>query len=377
MYHFYMAAWWSYIILLDAALSLKTRRYLVLNRHLPYLIILSAAFWCLFELINVRLENWFYAAIPSNPIVRFTGYLLAYGTVIPAIYLTNEVLLRLLPEISVRPMRLGNFPAYSIPLGFLLLVLSLLLPTYFFAVAWIFLAFILEGCNYRRGYPSFLGQLEKGSLKGLVAAALSGIVCGFLWEIWNYWSVTKWIYTVPFFEDLKVFEMPVLGYLGFAFFALETIAFLNLFKSSPDLTAHRWATSMAALAFCLLSFFFIDRFTVFSYAAGVGQLSFLPEEKREDLLKRGVKGSYGIDPAVLTDEESRKLTLVHLKGLGLRNFNRLKKRGIETVSDLATLNEEQLSSIIEEKNKRRVRVYLKAAQKHENRLPNRLPLLPY
>jgi len=42
-----------------------------------------------------------------------------------------------------------------------------------------------------------------------------------LWEFWNYWALTKWTYTVPFFGNVKIFEMPVLGFLGFPPFAVE------------------------------------------------------------------------------------------------------------------------------------------------------------
>jgi hypothetical protein len=42
-----------------------------------------------------------------------------------------------------------------------------------------------------------------------------------LWEFWNYWAGAKWHYTVPIMENLKIFEMPVPGYLGFPAFALE------------------------------------------------------------------------------------------------------------------------------------------------------------
>ena len=42
-----------------------------------------------------------------------------------------------------------------------------------------------------------------------------------LWEFWNYWARAKWHYTVPIMENLKIFEMPVPGYLGFPAFALE------------------------------------------------------------------------------------------------------------------------------------------------------------
>jgi hypothetical protein len=40
----------------------------------------------------------------------------------------------------------------------------------------------------------------------------------------GYGAGTRWSYTVPFAGHLKVFEMPVLGYLGFAPFALECFA---------------------------------------------------------------------------------------------------------------------------------------------------------
>jgi len=42
-----------------------------------------------------------------------------------------------------------------------------------------------------------------------------------LWEFWNYWARGKWHYSVPIMEHLKIFEMPVPGYLGFPAFALE------------------------------------------------------------------------------------------------------------------------------------------------------------
>src|SRR5436190_160860 len=49
----------------------------------------------------------------------------------------------------------------------------------------------------------------------------AGLATGVLWEAFNAQARAKWIYTVPFLEGLKVFEMPVVGFLGFPFFALE------------------------------------------------------------------------------------------------------------------------------------------------------------
>jgi hypothetical protein len=56
---------------------------------------------------------------------------------------------------------------------------------------------------------------------------VAGAACGVLWEFWNYWATTRWTYTVPYVGHLKVFEMPVLGYLGFPPFALECYAMFH------------------------------------------------------------------------------------------------------------------------------------------------------
>ena len=53
---------------------------------------------------------------------------------------------------------------------------------------------------------------------------IAGFICGGLWEFWNFWARAKWIYTVPIVGNVKIFEMPVLGYFGFPPFALECFA---------------------------------------------------------------------------------------------------------------------------------------------------------
>ena len=58
----------------------------------------------------------------------------------------------------------------------------------------------------------------------------SGLLCGFLWEFWNYWALSKWTYTVPYFGNIKIFEMPVLGFLGFPPFAVECWAIYILVR---------------------------------------------------------------------------------------------------------------------------------------------------
>jgi hypothetical protein len=363
MYQFYIMAWWSYIIFLDVSLALETGCHFVLNRRLFSLVTISVAFWCMFELFNLRMQNWFYINMPSRPAAfRFGSYFLAFGTVIPGILLTKEQLLRLLPEVRIPRVSKGAYRVYAIPLGLLCLVLSLAFPRYLFGLSWVFLIFIIDGYNYRKGYRSFMRDLEQGALRQFVAAALAGMVCGFLWEFWNYWSITKWVYTVPFFEEGKVFEMPAPGYIGFALFGLETIAFVNLLEESRFLEKPRWGALFLALVFAVVSFFLIERYTVFSHAAPIERLSFLTEETRSALERKGVKTSYAIDPRLLNARERQSLAFMHLKGLGIEHMERLQEHGVATIGDLATLDERQLSAIIGEGQMRRVRVYLRAAR---------------
>ncbi|MBP6942333.1 MAG: hypothetical protein KBB65_11215 [Syntrophorhabdaceae bacterium] len=262
-YFFYVTSWWSYIILLDTTLAVKKKHFTVLNKRLVPLIIISCGFWCLFELINIRLQNWYYINLPVNTIQRYGGYLLAYGTVVPAICLTEELAYIFIGEINVKPFRVERYPSFAIPLGIAMLLLTLIFPRYLFACTWIFAVLVVDAVNYARGYRSFVAAFEKGLAGHFVGAAIAGLVCGILWEMWNYWSISKWMYSVPFFEKGKIFEMPLPGYLGFLVFGLETVAFSNLLNGLR--TSKRPVYVMFVIAAILISFLtfpLIDRFTV-------------------------------------------------------------------------------------------------------------------
>jgi hypothetical protein len=57
---------------------------------------------------------------------------------------------------------------------------------------------------------------------------LGALICGFFWELWNYYSYPKWIYHTPGAEFLRIFEMPLLGYGGYLPFAWELYALRSL-----------------------------------------------------------------------------------------------------------------------------------------------------
>jgi hypothetical protein len=65
----------------------------------------------------------------------------------------------------------------------------------------------------------------------MLSLLTSGFLCGFLWEFWNYWALSKWTYTVPYFGNIKLFEMPSFGFLGFPPFAIECWAMYIFVRS--------------------------------------------------------------------------------------------------------------------------------------------------
>lgn len=361
-YFSYLVLWWSYIIFVDDLYAMRTKHFLVCNRNLLFLMLISSGFWCIFEVINLRLYNWYYINLPGDRIQRWIGYMLAYGTVVPAIYVTKELMQKLLGEIKVKPIPLRNYSRQIILLGILTFFLTLLFPQYCFPLVWISPALIIDGYNYQKGFMSFMREREEGFAGNLFATLLSGLICGILWETWNFWSISKWIYTVPFFEDLKIFEMPLPGYLGFPFFAVGTMAFVNLLQGIKVYKTYLLRATSAALVFSLFSYAMIDRNSVFSYAARLEQLSFIEKAKLDFMHATGVKTSFGIDHALLDTQEKEFLALVHLKGFGYDHFVALQSHGLDSIYKLARSDEDTISRILNEPKLRRIRVYLRAAR---------------
>ena len=270
-FYFYVTSWWSYIILADVLHSVRHKRFIVLTPLLPFLAVISAGYWCIFEIINVRIQNWHYLNLPSELLLRYTGYLLSFATVIPAVLVTMGLVMGFLPDRAVSkgfsiPGRISFYALFS---GVAMLLLVLIFPRYAFALTWVFLVLIVDGYNFSKGYLSFIRSLSQGKWKGIVASALSGLICGFIWEALNYGAVSKWIYTVPFFAGPKLFEMPLPGYLGFIAFGIETAACVHFIDSALQSKVLLALLTASALCICLAAFPLIDRYTVISFVSAL------------------------------------------------------------------------------------------------------------
>jgi hypothetical protein len=79
------------------------------------------------------------------------------------------------------------------------------------------------------GERTLLAPLATGDWRPLWLAALASLLCGFFWELWNWHSLARWEYDVPYVGRFTLFEMPILGYAGYLPFGLECVAAATLF----------------------------------------------------------------------------------------------------------------------------------------------------
>ena len=102
-----------------------------------------------------------------------------------------------------------------------MLAVLLAFPRQAFPLVWTWGVFALDPLCTRLGQRSFAADLSRGDWRPWISLWAGGLLCGFFWELWNFWSYPKWIYHVPYVGVAKVFEMPLLGYLGYFPFAME------------------------------------------------------------------------------------------------------------------------------------------------------------
>lgn len=223
---FYVFAWYPTLVLLDAAARGRSGTApLAHPGRVLSLFAWSVVIWLVFEAFNFRLRNWYYVALPAHPVERWTGIVLSFATVMPAIVLAERALgtagvftRRRGPVVAVRAADLRA----SVVLGLVATVLVLLRPSVFFPLVWGLGWALAEPLAYHHAPElSLYRDLERGEWGRLGRLLLGGLGIGLLWESYNHLARGRWIYTVPGLEELKLFEMPPLGFLGFPVFALE------------------------------------------------------------------------------------------------------------------------------------------------------------
>jgi hypothetical protein len=291
-----------------------------------------------------------------------------------------------------------------VALGLACFLLPLVWPDVFFPLTWGSFIFLVEPWNRRHAAASRLRELERGEAGPTLRWLLAGLVCGVLWETWNYWARVKWMYTVPGFESLKLFEMPAAGFLGFPPFALECVAVVAFLEAlgrrlrdrpAPWRRAVTGATAVLAAAATLVVFDTADRISVDSHYAPVARLRALPADDRSTLAHAGLTSPErlvralgdgdglaawsertGLPVEVLRGHRERVALLLH-QGLGDERARDLAGLGIHTRDDLSRWAPEALADALAAADaggphrflERRARVWLDGLGKAGGRQP--------
>ena len=223
--------WLGYCLAVDGLVLWRTGTSLFTRSPRKYagLFLFSAPVWWIFELLNVRTQNWAYVGLEIfTPFGYAFWTTLSFTTVIPAVFGSAEFFASF-----DFVKRLGRGPVISTDkrttlifflLGWLMLVLMLVWPQIFFLFIWLSLYFILEPVNIWLGNRSLAYWTQKGDWRPVMSLWLGVLLTAFFWEMWNYYSYPKWIYHVAWGDWMHVFEMPLLGYGGYLPFALELYA---------------------------------------------------------------------------------------------------------------------------------------------------------
>ena len=241
--------WTGYILFVDALVYKFKGRSLLMNDRAEFLLVavISVGGWWLCEFYNAPrfwksdLELWWhYHSLEPNLWVRRLGYDWAFATIFPAMFETAELLsitvfARTGPRLRISISK--HVKILLIIIGAVGAVVPLIILSAWFApIVWLAFILLFDPLNALRGWPSITSDVARGDWRRLISLLASGLVCGFLWEFWNYWALARWTYTVPYFGNIKIFEMPVLGYFGFPPFAIECWAMYIFLRSllSPN-----------------------------------------------------------------------------------------------------------------------------------------------
>jgi hypothetical protein len=225
-------AWTGYIYFVDGLIWRIRGDSPIRNARaeMAFVALVSVPLWILFELYNkYTLHNWHYVGLPEVLLLRYFGYAWAFATIWPALFETAELVgcLRDRRAPAFRRVEPGRMPLDAIAwvciaTGAAMLVWPIVRPSPWLAApVWLGFILLLDPLNAHGGGESIRGDAAAGRYGRLVNLLWAGLVCGLLWECWNYWARTKWIYSVPVPPHVKLFEMPVAGYLGFPAFAVE------------------------------------------------------------------------------------------------------------------------------------------------------------
>lgn len=216
---------------------------------------ISILYWLFFEYLNLLYPQWAYLNTPPDQFFAPVLTFISFTTVIPLIMevlwlFTGPITSFQLPVILAGSAKQKTWILF--PIGLLMLIVSLIQPQ-ILQFMWIipFLLFF----PFVPTTPVSLNRFKFLILYLIVSAIGSGII----WETVNFWAKTKWQYLLlPHTPHL--FDMPLLGYLGYIPFTLSTYTVYLWINSHVDYSV--WRTALLYIVAFAASYLFIMRYFV-------------------------------------------------------------------------------------------------------------------
>ncbi len=234
-----MPLFWGFVLMLDGWVYVRNGGKSLI-RNVPQEIvaigIVSAGGWMLFEYLNFFVHfDWYY---PFGNIISQEQFLL-YAILISSGLLTVAFewysLFQTFPIFKNRfsngikiiiPEKLKNYLIY---LSLFFLIASGIWPNIFFWSLWLAPALLLALVIDKCGVWSPLRAIGQGNWNPVLVFALTYFCAGLVLECQNYFSAIHaadrtitfttapayWQYDLPYINDFHLFEMPVVGFMGY------------------------------------------------------------------------------------------------------------------------------------------------------------------
>lgn len=238
--HTFTPLWLSFIVVINA-LSYRLKGQCMMTHQTHFFLALfpvSSVFWWFFEYLNRFVQNWHYLGPEYGAWQYFWLATLPFATVLPAVLSVREWLLGHAPFAAAFKDCVSLQPAHPKALAVLLLVGSAVglagigvYPNLLFSLLWLSPGLIILSIQTLRGERQVFSDICRGDWSVAVSSALAALLCGWFWEMWNYYSLAKWQYSIPYVNRFHIFEMPVLGYAGYLPFGLECAVVADLLST--------------------------------------------------------------------------------------------------------------------------------------------------
>ena len=230
----YVIHWAGFIVLVNALCVKRCGRSPLTHHTGPFLLTFPASilFWWFFEYLNRYVWNWYYVGVPGISATEYVLFAsLCFSSVLPGVTSVAALLgtFRCFSDDVYAGMAKVNVRSRaSLAVMFVLSLIGLtgivFCPQFTYPLLWIspLMVFILVQIALRE--QCVLDTLATGNWSLVFRFAIASLVCGLTWETWNYYSMAKWIYAVPYVHRFQVWEMPLVGFGGYLPFGMECAA---------------------------------------------------------------------------------------------------------------------------------------------------------